>query len=150
MSLLSPALTQLTRHAPGLGERFGLDAFGSKHAQAPAVTPALGIALNGPASFQHPGGPRGFRPMDESGLFPVLTTSGATTTTSSSGSIGFDPAPAAALNSLSQTNHMRFECGVDLKALLNTRPKQLLRALWAAPDSPDALAIGYMSFNGSH
>jgi hypothetical protein len=45
---------------------------------------------------------------------------------------------------------MRFECGVDLKALLNTRPKRLLRALWAAPDSPEALAIGYMSYNGSH
>ena len=47
-------------------------------------------------------------------------------------------------------NHMRFECGVDLKALLKTSRKQLLKGLWAAPDSPDALAIGYMTYTGSH
>uniref|UniRef100_UPI0015D91763 beta strand repeat-containing protein n=1 Tax=Nevskia soli TaxID=418856 RepID=UPI0015D91763 len=147
---LSPTLTQLARHTPGLGGRFGLDAYSSQHAQTPSVTPALGISLGGPASFQHPGtGLRGFRPMDESGAIPVLTSSAAGPT-SNNGSLGFDPAPAAALSSLSQTNHMRFECGVDLKALLNTRPKRLLRALWAAPDSPEALAIGYMSYNGSH
>jgi hypothetical protein len=47
-------------------------------------------------------------------------------------------------------NHMRFECGVDLKALLKTSRKQLVRALWAAPDSPEALAIGYMNYTTSH
>ena len=47
-------------------------------------------------------------------------------------------------------NHLRFECGVDLKALMKTSRKQLVRSLWAAPDSPHALSIGYMSFNGSH
>ena len=57
---------------------------------------------------------------------------------------------AAAYNSMSAMNHMRFECGVDLKALLKTSRKHLLKGLWAAPDSPDALAIGYMSYTGSH
>jgi hypothetical protein len=47
-------------------------------------------------------------------------------------------------------NHMRFECGVDLKALLKTSRKQLLKGLWAAPDSPDALSLGYMTYTGSH
>jgi hypothetical protein len=42
-------------------------------------------------------------------------------------------------------NHMRFECGVDLKAVLKTSRRQLLKGLWAAPDSPDALNIGYMT-----
>jgi hypothetical protein len=41
-------------------------------------------------------------------------------------------------------NHMRFECGVDVGALLKTSPKRLVRALWASPDSKDALDIGYM------
>jgi hypothetical protein len=47
-------------------------------------------------------------------------------------------------------NHMRFECGVDLGALRKTSPKRLLRALWAAPDSKDALDIGYMTMTTSH
>jgi len=47
-------------------------------------------------------------------------------------------------------NHMRFECGVDLKALLRTSRKQLVRALWASPDSPEALSIGFMSFTSAH
>jgi hypothetical protein len=47
-------------------------------------------------------------------------------------------------------NHMRFECGVDLKALLKTSRKQLVKGLWAAPDSPDALDLGYMTYTGSH
>ena len=33
-------------------------------------------------------------------------------------------------------------CGADLKAPLKTGRKRLLKVLWAAPDSPDALAIG--------
>ncbi len=43
-----------------------------------------------------------------------------------------------------------FECGVDLKALLQTSRKQLVRGLWAAPDSPEALAIGYMTYTSNH
>jgi hypothetical protein len=51
---------------------------------------------------------------------------------------------------MSAMNHQRFECGVDLKALLKTSRKQLLKGLWAAPDSKDALSIGYMTYTGSH
>jgi hypothetical protein len=51
---------------------------------------------------------------------------------------------------MSNTNHMRFECGVDLKALLKTSRKQLVRGLWAAPDSPEAQAIGYMTYTSNH
>jgi hypothetical protein len=52
---------------------------------------------------------------------------------------------AAAYNSMAAMNHMRFECGVDVGALAKTSPKRLLKALWASPDSPDALSIGYMT-----
>ena len=52
---------------------------------------------------------------------------------------------ALAYNSMAAMNHMRFECGVDVGALLKTGRKRLLRGLWAAPDSPDAVNIGYMA-----
>jgi hypothetical protein len=84
--------------------------------------------------------------MDEFGS-PVAP---ATLADSGAGSFGISAVPAAAYNSMSGMNHMRFECGVDLKALLKTGRKQLVRALWAAPDSPQALAIGYMNYNGAH
>ena len=58
--------------------------------------------------------------------------------------------PLAAARGTSGTNHMRLECGVDLKALLKIPRKRLLKGLWAAPDSPNALAIGYMTYIGSH
>jgi hypothetical protein len=66
------------------------------------------------------------------------------------GSFGIAPVSAASYNSMSAMNHQRFECGVDLKALLKTSRKQLLKGLWAAPDSKDALSIGYMTYTGSH
>ncbi len=47
-------------------------------------------------------------------------------------------------------NPMRFECGVNLNALLKTSPKRLLKGLFAAPDSPDAVTVGYMSYTASH
>jgi hypothetical protein len=59
--------------------------------------------------------------------------------------MGIAAVSAAAYNPMAAMNHMRFECGVDVKALLKTSRKQLLKGLWAAPDSPDAINIGYMS-----
>jgi hypothetical protein len=47
-------------------------------------------------------------------------------------------------------NHMRFECGVSLNALRHTGGKRLLKSLWAGPDSPDAVSIGYMVMTPSH
>jgi hypothetical protein len=57
---------------------------------------------------------------------------------------------ASSYNSMAGMNHMRFECGVDLGALLKTDRKRLFKALWAAPDSPDAMSIGYMSMTPAH
>ena len=57
---------------------------------------------------------------------------------------------ASAYNSMAAMNHMRFECGVDLKALLKTGRKRLMKGLWAAPDSADALYLGYMAYSASH
>jgi hypothetical protein len=45
---------------------------------------------------------------------------------------------------------MRFECGVNVNALLKTSPKRLLKGLLAASDSPDAVTIGYMSYTAGH
>jgi hypothetical protein len=95
-------------------------------------------------------GMRGFRPMDLSGSPAIASAPVSTGDASVAGSFGIAPVSAASYNSMSATNHMRFECGVDLKALLKTSRKQLLKGLWAAPDSPDALAIGYMSYTASH
>lgn len=66
------------------------------------------------------------------------------------GSMGIAGASASSYNSMAAMNHMRFECGVDLGALLKTNRKRLLRSLWAAPDSPDALNLGYMTLTTAH
>jgi hypothetical protein len=59
--------------------------------------------------------------------------------------MGIPAVSAAAYNPMASMNHMRFECGVDLKAVLKTSRKQLLRSLWETPDSPEVLNIGYMT-----
>jgi hypothetical protein len=69
----------------------------------------------------------------------------ASTGDAGAGSVGIAPVSAAAYNRMSAMNHMRFECGVDVNALLKTSPKRLLKSLWAAPDSPNAVNIGYMT-----
>jgi hypothetical protein len=86
-----------------------------------------------------------FRPRDDFG-------SSATAAPMAEGgsALGMSPVSAAAYNSMAAMNHMRFECGVDVKALLQTSPKRLLRALWAAPDSKEALDIGYMNLTTTH
>ena len=86
------------------------------------------------------------RPRDSFGS-AVAATAGDPGT---AGSAVLPLASAASYNSMGSMNHMRFECGVDLKALMKTSRKQLVRALWASPDSPEALALGYMSYTSSH
>ena len=88
--------------------------------------------------------------MDQFGSPVAVSAPVSTGDASVAGSFGIASASAAAYNSMSSMNHLRFECGVDLKALLKTSRKQLLKGLWAAPDSPDALAIGYMTYTGAH
>jgi hypothetical protein len=52
--------------------------------------------------------------------------------------------PAPVSSPLAAMNQLRFECGVDMNALRKTTPKRLLTSLWAAPDSPNAVTIGYV------
>ncbi len=106
-----------------------------------------------PVSFAASGmGMRALRPRDEMGAPAAFsaTTGDAPVAGGMGLSPGLAPVSALAYNSMSAMNHMRFECGLNLKALMKTSRKQLVRALWAAPDSPEALSIGYMSFIGSH
>ena len=51
---------------------------------------------------------------------------------------------------MGEMNHLRFECGVDLDAALKLSPKRLLKGLISAPDSPNAVAIGYMVYTRAH
>jgi hypothetical protein len=91
------------------------------------------------------GGMTGFRPRDEFGSTGAALTPSGAGDAGGPGAMGIAGVSAAAYNGMAAMNHMRFECGVDLKALLKTSRKQLLKGLWAAPDSPDAINIGYMS-----
>jgi len=102
------------------------------------------------ATFGNPGtGFRGVRPMDSLGsAIASLPAAGSPDVTASS--FGFSQVSAAAYNSMSSMNHMRFECGIDLKGVLKTGRKRLIRGLWASPDSPEALYLGYMNYTASH
>jgi hypothetical protein len=93
-----------------------------------------------PAGLGLPVAGHGFRPMDEagSGAAPLAPVGGA-------GMMGISSVSASAYNGMASMNHMRFECGVDLGALRKTGRKRLVRALWASPDSPDAIDIGYVA-----
>ena len=117
-----------------------------------AQVPQAGMLRTAPVSM--PGsfapfamGARSFRPRDE---FGSVAAPAAPADASAAGTMGFSAVSASAYNGMGAMNHMRFEAGVDLKALLKTNRKQLVRALWASPDSPEALSIGYMHFIGSH
>ena len=141
--------------------RYGLGVFGQRMAPLPVIAPALSMArtpvslsaapVAPPVSFGMPAtGMHGFRPMDQFAS-PALAPAPATTgDAGAAGAFGISSSSAASYNSMGSMNHMRFECGVDLKALLQTSRKRLVRGLWAAPDSPDALYLGYMSYTGSH
>jgi hypothetical protein len=76
-----------------------------------------------------------FRPKD--GFASAVAMSAPAST----GAVGGVPAPVS--NPLATMNHMRFECGVYVNALLKTSPKGLLKSLWASPDSPNVVSIGY-------
>ncbi|HUO29407.1 MAG TPA: hypothetical protein VMU80_09330 [Bryobacteraceae bacterium] len=98
--------------------------------QAPAVRPVF-YAQRGPVM-------RGFRPMDEVAGVPIAATPAVAASLT-----------AAAYNSMASMNHLRFECGVDLLAALKLRRKQLLKGLWATPDSPAAIDVGYVAYTGA-
>ena len=152
---IHPALN----HGSGINDHYGLAVSGPRLARLPAtvmpIVPAIGMARTAPVSLPvslaYPAtGMRGFHPMDQFASPGAVSAPVSTGDASVAGSFGIASASAAAYNSMSSMNHLRFECGVDLKALLKTSRKQLLKGLWAAPDSPDALAIGYMTYTGAH
>ncbi|MCU1275167.1 MAG: hypothetical protein JWO48_2598, partial [Bryobacterales bacterium] len=58
------------------------------------------------------------------------------------------PAPASVRNP-SLPNFKRFEVGVDLLALINTRPRQLMRTLFSQPGYAYAPRLAYVSYNRS-
>jgi hypothetical protein len=162
--LIHPALNHLTLNhlalTPGsaIKDHYGLAISGASLARLPAtvksIVPAASLARI-PVSFASPAtgmaaGMHGFHAMDLSGSSLATSAPVGTGDASLAGSFGIAPVSAASYNSMSAMNHQRFECGVDLKALLKTSRKQLLKGLWAAPDSKDALSIGYMTYTGSH
>jgi len=89
--------------------------------------------------------------MDDGLASPMAATSPSSFAgTGLAGLPAVSPVSALTYNSMATMNHMRFECGVDLGALRQAGRKRLLRALWAAPDSPEALNIGYMTMSTAH
>jgi hypothetical protein len=114
--------------------------FGVAHT---AAAPTANAPITWPVSFAvQTSGMHGFKPMDQFGA-PSLGSAPALAG-------GISATSAESYNSMGAMNHMRFECGVDLKAALKTSRKKLWKGLWAAPDSPDALYLGYMSYTASH
>ena len=164
-TLVSRLIPAPVRHGSSVSVkgRYGLGVFGQRMAPLPALAPALSMArtpvarpvaapVARPVSFGMAAtGTPGFRPMDQFGS-PLAAVSAPVSTgdAGAAGSFGISLSSAASYNSMGAMNHMRFECGVDLKSLLKTSRKQLLKGLWAAPDSPDALDLGYMTYTGSH
>jgi hypothetical protein len=146
--LLHPPLT----HGFAGKGHYGLAVFAPGMAQVPAAGMARMAPVSQPVSLGHPAaGLKGFRPMDDfSSPLPLYGAGAGAGDVAVAGSLGISPVSAAAYNSMNAMNHMRFECGVDLKALLKTSRKQLFKGLWAGPDSPDTLALGYITYNSAH
>ena len=88
--------------------------------------------------------------MDQLGSPVAVSAPVITGDSSVAGALASAPTSAAAYNSMGGMNHMHFECGVDLKALLRTSRKQLLKGLFSGPESPNAVAIGYMAYTSAH
>ena len=141
--LIHPAPSHLATN-PGIRGHYGLAVSGPRIARLPAPV-SQAVSFMSPAT-----GMRGFHPMDISGSLAAVSAPVGVGDAGLAGSFGIAPVSAASYNSMGAMNHLRLECGVDLKALLKTSRKQLLKGLWAAPDSPDALAIGYMTYTASH
>jgi hypothetical protein len=155
-ALPAPTLTytQLKQHGSHEKGRDGLEAFSQTPSQLPLIAPGATTAGRVLApqklAFLRPApGENGFRPVVQFASQPVSAPI-TSIFPGSAASGGIRLGSLAPRNVLNPANHMRFECGVDLKALLLTSPRKMLKALWAAPDSPHALTIGYMNYNGSH
>ena len=143
-------ITQLLGRPDGIGGRHAAGLYLIRP-QTQVIAPSIALAPTTTAAFHPRLGMHMLRPMDVMGLpvapDPVSATSADLGNSIAGSSFGTEMASLMARNALNRTNHMRFECGVDLKALLQTRPKQLWKAIWAAPDSDDARSLGYMTYN---
>jgi len=130
-----PGLLPILHHGSMVKGHYGPEVATRRIAQIPVMSNALGV--------------HGFHRMDE---VPGQLASADPSATPGVGvpvsTLGLSSVSASAYNGMGTMNHMRFECGIDLKALLKTSRKQLLKGLVAAPDSPNALSIGYMVYNG--
>jgi hypothetical protein len=89
---------------------------------------------------------KGFGMMDASGssLVAPAMTSGYSSTPGY-GSVG--AASASFPNMAASHGHRRVELVIDVNSVLKTSPKRLLTGLFADPDSPDAVSIGYVTSN---
>ena len=135
--------------AAGMGQLPAM-AHGFSMAHMPAA-PTAKAPIAWPVSFAiQPTGMRGFKAMDQFGGTSIASAPVSGGDASAAGSFGLSGTSAEAYNSMGAMNHMRFECGLDLKAALKTSRKKLWKGLWAAPDSPDALYLGYMTYTASH
>jgi hypothetical protein len=172
-TLTTQVIQPVQNHGSGAKGHYGLEVSGRTFGQLPVTVaatvpttaattiPAFTMArvpqaasvarqVSAPIAFGHPAmGAHGFRPMDDFGSATAAAV-GAGDSSAAAGSLGISAVSAASYNSMGAMNHMRFECGVDLKGLLKTSRKQLLRGLWASPDSKDALLLGYMTYTTSH
>jgi hypothetical protein len=152
--LIHAPLTHGSIHGSIGKGHYGLEVYRPALARIPAVSPALSMArtpVSQPASLGSLGtSMHAFHPLDDFGSPVAGSAPAGIGDAGAAGSLGLSPVSAAAYNSMGAMNHMRFEAGVDLKALLKTSRRQLWKGLWAAPDSRDALSIGYMTFNGAH
>jgi hypothetical protein len=140
----SVSLTAL-RHAGVTSGRYGREVFFGRgplaHIASAPAAPAV-IPVLAPGVVPGALGLKAWRPRDDAGSPAPAMGAGEAGVP---GSLGTSAVSALAYNSMAAMNHMRFECGVDVGALLKTGRKRLLRGLWAAPDSPDAVNIGYMA-----
>ncbi len=114
----------------------GVAASGHSLARVPSV-PLSGVMRTTPVAAPAFGslgmGLRGFRPMDSLASTALAASSAGTDAVGLTGAFGIAPVSAASYNSMSGMNHMRFECGVDLKGLLKTSRKRLIKPMRAHP-----------------
>ena len=143
-------------HAGGHGGRYGMGVYSGARPWSGVMQSALS-PVAAPHQAQTPHAPllparlglsavgHGFKAMDEVGTGVASLAPVSAGAAGGAGLMGISAVSASAYNSMASMNHMRFECGVDLGALKKTGRKRLVRALWASPDSPDAVNIGYVT-----
>jgi hypothetical protein len=135
--LAPPASTVNAGSGYGYGLGLLRPATGSFPAPTPVSAPVMGRGY-------------GVHRLDDGISAPAFTASSSAGSGLSGPVFAAPSVSAGAFNNMARQDHMRFEVGVDAKALLKTSPRRLLKALVADPDSKDALSLGYVTFTNSH